>query len=136
MADVSSIVLFSSQPERTIAFYRSVGVEFEKEDRGDGLIHAAVDVGGIHMAVFPAAHDGVSPGWRGAGSTFVGFYVDSLDDTLAGLCRMDAPLLVDHQVREWGCRVVVEDPDGRAVEINQRGHCVTERAPPTRTIRL
>lgn len=123
MAEVSSIVLFSSRPERTIAFYRSVGAEFEEEDHGDGLVHAAADVGDVHVAVFSAPHGGVAPGWRAAGGTFVGFYVDSLDDTLARLHRLDAPHLVDHQVREWGCRVVVEDPDGRAVEINQRGHC-------------
>jgi len=124
MAEVSSIVLFSPQPDRATAFYRSVGVEFEEEDHGDGLIHAAADVGDVHVAVFSAPHGGVAPGWRAGGSTFVGFYVDSLDDTLAELRRMDATLLVDHQVREWGCRVVFEDPDGRAVEINQRGHCI------------
>lgn len=129
MAEVSSIVFFSPQPDRTIAFYRSVGVDFEEEDHGDGLMHAAADLGDVHVAVFPASGGGVAPGWRGGGSTFVGFYVDSLDDTLAGLRRMGAALLVEHQVREWGCRVVVEDPDGRAVEVNQRGHCTPRAAP-------
>jgi hypothetical protein len=36
--DVSSIILFSAQPDRTIAFYRSLGIEFEDEDHGDGRI--------------------------------------------------------------------------------------------------
>ncbi|HTX00872.1 MAG TPA: VOC family protein [Acidimicrobiales bacterium] len=123
MAEVSSIVLFSNDPDRTIAFYRSVGVDFEEEDHGDGLIHAATDVGDIHVAVFPGHGEAASPGWRAAGSTFVGFYVDSLEQTLGALRRLGAAFLVDHQVREWGCRVVVLDPDGRVVEINQRAHC-------------
>ncbi len=123
MPDVSSIVLFSVHPERIIAFYRSVGIEFEDEDHGDGLVHAAADVGDVHVAVLPAPDGGVAPGWRAGGSIFVGFYVDSLDETVAALSHTGAALLEDHQVREWGCRVVVEDPDGRAVEINQRAHC-------------
>lgn len=126
MAELCSIVLFSNQSDRTVAFYRSVGVAFEEEEHGDGLVHSAADVGDVHMAVFPT-HDGpAAPGWRAGGSTFVGFYVDSLDQTVAALRRLGFTILADHQVREWGCRAVVEDPDGRAVEINQRQHCPVE----------
>ena len=121
--NVSSIVVFSVWPERTVTFYRSLGINLEDEDHGDGLSHAATEVGDVHIAVFPAPGGGAAPGWREGGSTFIGFYVDSLDETLATLRRIGATLLVDHQVREWGCRIVVEDPDGRAVEINQRAHC-------------
>ena len=32
-------------------------------------------------------------------------------------------MLTGHEQMPWGCRMVAEDPDGRAVEINQRGHC-------------
>ena len=53
MAEVSSIVLFSPQLDRTIAFYRSLGVELQEEDHGDGLTHAATEVGDVHVAVFP-----------------------------------------------------------------------------------
>lgn len=123
MPELSSIVLFSAQPARTIAFYRSVGIEFEEEDHGDGVVHAATDVGGIHVAVFAAESGTEAPGWRLGGSSFVGFYVDSLDQTRSSLTERGARVLVDHEVRNWGCRILVEDPDGRAVEINQRGHC-------------
>jgi predicted enzyme related to lactoylglutathione lyase len=39
------------------------------------------------------------------------------------LAEVGAAMLTSHQEMPWGCRVVAEDPDGRAVEINQRGHC-------------
>jgi lactoylglutathione lyase len=123
MAALSSIVLFSEQPERTIAFYRSVGIGFEEEDHGDGPVHAAAELRDVHLAVFPALGGSIAPRWRAGGSVFVGFYVDSLDATLAALRALGATILVGHQLREWGCRAVVEDPDGRAVEINQRAHC-------------
>lgn len=128
MPAVWSVVLFSTQPERTIAFYRAVGVGFQDEDHGDGMVHAATDLGDVHVAVFPSDDPGVAPPRRVGGSTFIGFYVDALDDTLAAVRALGAPLLTEHELQEWGCRVVVEDPDGRPVEINQRGHCGAEVA--------
>lgn len=129
MTEVASVVLFSA-PAHTIDFYRALGVGLEGEDHGDGVAHAAADVGGVHFAVLaapdsfpPAQPAGSAPAWRAGGSTFVGLYVESLDDVLSAVMREGATILAGHQVREWGCRAVVEDPDGRAVEINQRGHC-------------
>lgn len=123
MPEVSSIVLYSARPDETIAFYRSVGVGFEDEDHGDGSVHAAVDVGDVHIAVFPGSGAGTAPPRGAGGSTFIGFYVSSLDETLAALRQRGDRVLVDHETQAWGCRAIAEDPDGRRVEINQRGHC-------------
>jgi predicted enzyme related to lactoylglutathione lyase len=122
--ELASIVLFAGAVDRTVAFSRAVGVALEHEDHGDGARHAAADLGEIHFAVFPGdpARD-AGPAWREAGGAFVGFYVPSLDAALAALETLGATVLVPHQQRAWGCRVVVEDPDGRAVEVNQRDHC-------------
>jgi predicted enzyme related to lactoylglutathione lyase len=49
--------------------------------------------------------------------------VTSLDATMMALEALGAELLLPHQEADWGCRFVVADPDGRAVEINQRDHC-------------
>lgn len=124
MTEVASIVLFSADARQTIAFYRALGVALEPEEHGDGVAHAAVDLGTVHVAVLPATEEGPgAPRWRASGTTFAGFYVESLDATLSALAALAAPVLVRHQLREWGCRAVVQDPDGRAVEVNQRGHC-------------
>ena len=121
---MSSLVLFATDADKTAAFYRAIGVPLEDEDHGEGPIHFAAEIGPVHFAVYrteiPSA--GVTP-WRGAGSDFAGFYVDSLDEAVASVTTLGAPLLTEHQIRPWGCRVVAEDPDGRAVEINQRDHC-------------
>ncbi len=124
MAEIASLVLFSGDPEQTAAFYRAIGLQLHDEDHGDGPRHLAADIGGVHFAVFDAASSaGHAPKWREPGSSFPGFYVASLEHTLTTLAGYGAPVLVSHQVRPWACRAVVEDPDGRAVEINQRGHC-------------
>jgi hypothetical protein len=56
------------------------------------------------------------------GSTFIGFWVNSLEVALAALEQIGARVLCEHQHRRCGYRIVFADPDGRAVEINQRDH--------------
>ena len=124
MVEIASLVLFSVDLEQTAAFYRMIGLHLDDEDHGDGPRHLAADLGGVHFAIFAADDSaGRAPQWRESGSSFPGFYVASLDDTLAALAGSGVTVLTGHQVRPWACRAVVEDPDGRAVEINQRGHC-------------
>ncbi len=124
--EVSSIVLFAGDAERTAAFYRALGIPLDDEDHGDGPVHRAADVGGVHFAVFQAAGDPASraPTWRDAGSDFQGFFVASLENTVGALRAFGASILTEHEARPWGCRAIAEDPDGRAVEINQRSHCL------------
>lgn len=129
MPEIASVVFFSAHPEQAVAFYRALGVPLADEDHGDGLRHAAADVGGVHVAVFPGTGEGgggPDGSWRAAGSTFTGFWVDSLADTQAALTAAGAEVVQEHQQREWGCRILVADPDGRTVEVNQRGHCPPE----------
>jgi lactoylglutathione lyase len=124
MTELSSLVLFTGHMEQTRAFYRAVGLTLDDEDHGDGPRHYATDLGGVHFALFDAGPpSGRAPQWREPGSSFPGFYVASLDDAVAALAAQGAPVLTAHQPRDWGCRAVIEDPDGRPVEINQRDHC-------------
>lgn len=123
----SSLVLFTGHIDQARAFYRAVGLQLHDEDHGGGPVHYAADINGVHFALFDATNScGRAPHWREPGSSFPGFYVTSLDDTVAALTALEAPVLAGHQVRDWGCRAVVEDPDGRPIEINQRDHCAVE----------
>ena len=123
MTELASIVVFTEDLEQTVAFYRAIGFPLDDEDHGDGFVHAAGEMGDVHVAVLPAASPGSTAGWRAAGSTFVGLWVPSLEAVTSALEPLGVKVLQDHQDREWGCRIVVADPDGRAVELNQRDHC-------------
>jgi predicted enzyme related to lactoylglutathione lyase len=124
MVVIASMVLFAADLERTADFYRLLGITLEPERHDDGRLHAAGEVAGVHVAVYDAGPPAAPPpGFREAGSTFTGFYVDSLDDALAAVAGLGVRVLAAHEVRPWGCRAVVLDPDGRAVEVNQRNHC-------------
>jgi hypothetical protein len=120
---ISSLVLFSSRVALTAAFYRALGVDLVAEDHGDGE-HFAADLGGVRIAVLDAeATPDRVPAWRAAGSSFPGLWVDSLAQALTETTRLGAPLLLAHQRTGRSCRAVVKDPDGRAIELNQPGHC-------------
>ncbi|MGA3217051.1 MAG: hypothetical protein ABSD97_15335 [Acidimicrobiales bacterium] len=90
MTEVASIVVFSEQPEETVSFYRALGVPLADEDHGDGLHHAAAELGGVHLAVFASSLGGTPPSWRAGGSTFVGFWVSSLETAVAALLPLGA----------------------------------------------
>ena len=123
MTEVASLVMYAESPAATAAFYRAMGIPLSDEDHGEGPVHAAAELGPVHVAVYPAESPGRAPDRRAGGSLFPGFYVASLDIVTETLIRQGAPVLTSHERMPWGCRIVAQDPDGRAVEINQRGHC-------------
>ena len=125
MTEMASLVLYAASPAATAAFYRALGLELEDEDHGEGPLHFATELGPVHFAIYPAETPGRARERRGGGSLFPGFYVESLDRAVQALTRAEAPMLTRHEQMPWGCRAVAEDPDGRAVEVNQRRHCPT-----------
>jgi MerR family transcriptional regulator, thiopeptide resistance regulator len=99
----SSLVLFTGHIDQARAFYRAVGLQLHYEDHGGGPAHYATDINGVHFALFDARDSrGHAPEWREAGSSFPGFYVTSLDGAVTALTALEAPVLVGHQVRDWG----------------------------------
>lgn len=123
VTEFGALVIYAADTGRTAAFYRAVGLDLAEEDHGEGPVHYATDLGGVHFAIYPAHEPGRSPARRAAGNSFPGFYVASLDRATAALAGLGSPLLQAHQQMPWGCRILAEDPDGRPVEVNQRGHC-------------
>jgi lactoylglutathione lyase len=127
VTEIASLVLFTADAVKTAKFYRAIGLELEHEHHGEGPVHYAVELGPVHFAVYQADESGYAPARRAAGSSFPGFYVDSLDEATESLRRTGARVLTEHEQMPWGCRIVAEDPDGRAVEVNDRRHCPDPR---------
>jgi lactoylglutathione lyase len=123
VTEMASLVLFAADLSRTAEFYRAIGLDLEHEDHGEGPVHFALELGDVHFAIYPTEVSGRAPARRAAGSSFPGFYVAALDEVTESLRRMGVTILSEHDQMPWGCRVVVEDPDGRSVEINDRAHC-------------
>jgi predicted enzyme related to lactoylglutathione lyase len=54
-------------------------------------------------------------------TTRLGFSVENLPGVVEAVQAAGAPVVTRPQETPWGCRAVVRDPDGRAVELYQRG---------------
>ncbi len=131
MVSLASVVLHANDLDATVRFYSALGLILEREQHDGGLPHAVGRVDGNHFSVHQAPPGPVVDAlpWKARASEMVGFYVDDLDAVLTAVIGAGAQDLTGHQQRAWGCRHIVTDPDGRAVEINQRGHCSTEPPP-------
>jgi lactoylglutathione lyase len=123
MTEMASLVLFAADAHRTGDFYRAVGLDLAEELHDEGTVHLAVELGPVHFAIYEAALPGRAPQRRSGGDTFPGFYTETLDEVSRALRELGVSFLRDHEPMPWGCRIVVEDPDGRAVEVNQKEHC-------------
>lgn len=120
---VASIVLFCADAGRTARFYAALGAAFEEERHDAGPVHFAVELDDVHFALYDAGGDPVVAEHRAAGEVFVGFYVPSLDAAVEAITALGHPPVSPHEQMPWGCRVLVVDPDGRTVELNDREHC-------------
>lgn len=120
VTEVGALVLFSSNAPAVVEFYRSAGVALEDERHDEGPLHWACEIGPVHFAVYQA-DGGDAPRHRVGGSTFPGLVVESLDAALASVRERGAALLSEPTLMPWGRRAVVEDPDGRPVELYERG---------------
>ena len=125
MTEIASLVLFATNAQNTGDFYRAIGLDLAEELHEEGPVHLAVELGPVHFAIYEAAAPGRPPERRSSGDTFPGFYVSSLDEVTKALRQLGAPIIREHEAMPWGCRIVVQDPDGRAVEVNQKEHCPT-----------
>lgn len=114
---LGSLIFFTPQLDKCVAFYRSLGLPLEQETHdGDGANHYAADVDGVHIALYEAAA-GSAPTWRAGGCTWPGFVVSDLSATLAHVRAKGINILSGPEERPWGTRAIVEDPDGRPVEL-------------------
>ena len=110
------LVLRTADLAAARAFYELLGLTFAEEQHGDGPVHLAGHLGPLVLELYPGA-DGHAPDRRTAGATLLGLRVADLDETLARLARAGARVLTPLQLTPHGPRAVVEDPDGRAVEL-------------------
>ncbi len=116
---IGALVLFASDVGRTVAFYRLLGLDLQVDEHGEnsGPIHYACDLDGCHFAIFPAVEPGGAPGLRVGGGSLPGFVVDSVEATVEAARAFGATVLQDPEPYPWGMRAVIEDPDGRPVEV-------------------
>lgn len=111
------IVFRTAEVNASLAFYTTIGLKFVQEQHGTGPVHYSCEVGNVVIEIYPGK-PGSAPDRKVAGATLVGFQVTNLDEILKTLKQNGVEVLTPLQDSLWR-RVVVQDPDGRAIELTE-----------------
>lgn len=119
MPAIGAVIIVTADLEAAVAFYKAIsGLILEREQHGaDDPVHYAVEADGCHVAIFGANHAGSAPAPRTAGETMIGFEVSSVEASVDAARSLGASILQEPQDYPWGRRALIEDPDGRRVEV-------------------
>ena len=117
-SSVNLIVLRVRDLEESLRFYRALGLTFVQEQHGSGPVHYACELDSMVVELYPG-EPGAALERKMAGATMLGFQVDSLDSIIETLEQLGVKVITKPQTGAWGRRMVVEDPDGRAIDLSQ-----------------
>lgn len=107
------LVLRSPNPALLMQFYSTLGLDFDYHQHGKGPMHYAAQLGEMVLEIYPLAK-----GQNAADLHLrLGFEVSDFEQVMENLEQQNVRVLqVPHQT-EFGYLSVVEDSDGRKVEI-------------------
>lgn len=106
------IVIRSAIPADLAAFYTRLGCSFAQHQHGNGPWHYAAELGALTLEIYPLKRSQSAPDSH----LRLGFMVPDVSTAIAQLA---APVLSGPTASDWGLRAVIQDPEGRRVELVQ-----------------
>ena len=106
------LVIRSADIERSVHFYKTLGLHFSKHAHGNGSEHYAAESNGFVFEIYPHRkhYDEVS-------QIRFGFRVDDVDAIVEQLLDLGVTVCQEPCDSPWGRRAVVNDFDGYTVEL-------------------
>jgi len=107
------LVLRSPNPALLMQFYSTLGLNFDYHQHGNGPMHYATQLGEMVLEIYPLAKGQLAadPHLR------LGLEVADFEQVMETLRQQNVRILQTPQQTEFGYLSVVEDSDGRKVEI-------------------
>ena len=107
------LVIRSPDIERAVTFYQAIGMLFKLHAHGKGPQHYASETCGFVFEIYPQCDEAIT-----TTNTRIGFNVDSVDDCLDLLAKLNVEVVSPAKDSKWGRRAVVRDLDGHTVELS------------------
>lgn len=104
------IVLRSPDLDRLKVSYETLGLEFTEENHGSGPRHYAASLGTLVLELYPG---------NDKSSLRLGFSVTNLDQVVQDFKAAGGVVKEPPHENEWGYQAVLQDPDGRMIELTQ-----------------
>lgn len=107
------LVLRSPNPALLMQFYSTLGLNFDYHQHGNGPKHYAAQLGDMVLEIYPLTkgQNVADPHLR------LGWEVANFEQVMENLEKQNFRILQTPQQTEFGYLSVVEDSDGRKVEI-------------------
>ncbi|WP_373553592.1 VOC family protein [Haliscomenobacter sp.] len=107
------LVIRSANPAQLAQFYTQLGCTFEQHRHGKGPLHYSCTLAQAVMEIYPLAKGQVAadPNLR------LGFEIEHFEEVLEKLIEQGAKLIQAPYESEYGWMAVVEDPEGRKLEL-------------------
>ncbi len=112
------LVIKTRFPEQLVQQYELLSFSFEYHRHGSGPFHYASENNGLVLEIYPSneTNDLASNNLR------IGFEVDDLDRIIEKLKGSSWKIISLPKVTKWGKIAVIEDIDGRKVELKSSKH--------------
>lgn len=110
------LVIRTSNPKALAAQYELLGFIFDYHQHGNGPFHYASNKDGFVFEIYPLTRSAI----KADDSTRLGVEVEDLRLTMASLGGSDWKVVTEARQTEWGFSAVIQDLDGRKVELTSR----------------
>lgn len=95
--------------------YELLGIVFEYHKHGKGPYHYAAELKDCVFEIYPLTKSMT----KADGSLRLGFDVENVNATILQLQKSNWEILSEPKETEWGLTAIVQDLDGRKVELKQ-----------------
>jgi lactoylglutathione lyase len=109
------IVIKTKNIDELVKFYQLIGLHFDKHQHGKGAIHYATIIKGIVFEIYPLKGE-----LNADNSLRLGFEVNNLTELMTKLALNNVKIINYPKQTEFGFMALVEDFDGRKIELNQQ----------------
>jgi len=112
---IALLVIKTNQLEKQKTFYETFGLVFQKEKHGKGPTHYSTVLKNqnIVFEIYPLPKNQSAADT----TTRLGFRVDDLEKTIQTILQIGGKIKNEIRQTPWGTLAVVEDLDGRNVEV-------------------
>ena len=107
------IVLRTPDQKALVEFYTLLGMVFEYHKHGNSPYHYSAHIGETVLEIYPINKTQTAPDK----DLRLGFTIDNFDDALSQIEKLSYKVLAQPSNTEWGYMAIVQDPDGRKIEL-------------------
>ena len=113
---IKLIVIKTTDIDRLVKFYQYLGLSFDKHQHGKGAIHYATTINDTVFEIYPLQNKEL----KADNSLRLGFEVSNLKELIAELELNLIKIIAYPKQTEFGLMAIVEDFDGRKIELYQQ----------------